>query len=58
MRLDQPNDALKHFLKAAEKYPEEVVIMLGIGRLYDQLNDLPKSIEYYKKVLSVFLLIT
>jgi tetratricopeptide repeat protein 8 len=52
-RLDQPNTILENYLKAIEKYPGEVSLMLGVARLYDALNDMQKGMQYYKKALQL-----
>ena len=51
IRLDQPNTVLDVYTRAAEKFPGDTHLILGIARVYESLNDLSKSIQYYKKVL-------
>lgn len=51
LKLDQPNTALDNYMTAAEKFPGDTSLIVGIARVYDALNDIPRSIQYYKKVL-------
>eukprot|EP00002_Diphylleia_rotans_P005388 TRINITY_DN1451_c0_g1_i2.p1 TRINITY_DN1451_c0_g1~~TRINITY_DN1451_c0_g1_i2.p1 ORF type:complete len:372 (+),score=66.12 TRINITY_DN1451_c0_g1_i2:43-1158(+) len=51
LRMDQPNTALEYYLKGAERFPGDVSLLTGVARVYDAINDIPKSILYYKKVL-------
>lgn len=47
-------NALKAFDKAMAVYPGDRLAVIGnrnIARIYEQLNDIPKSLEYYKKAL-------
>ncbi len=39
LRLDQPNQALDNYMRASEKYQGDITLILGIARVYDQLND-------------------
>ena len=39
MRLDQPMKALDLLLEATEKFSCEPRFLLGLARIYDQLND-------------------
>ena len=58
LRLDQPNTALDTYLKAVDKFPGDIHLLLGIARVYEALNDITNAIAYYKKVrfnLSLFL---
>ena len=50
-RLDQPLTALDLFDKSAQRNPMDHHLLLGMARLYDQLNDTDKAVTYYKKVL-------
>mmetsp|Transcript_1792 Transcript_1792/g.6239 ORF Transcript_1792/g.6239 Transcript_1792/m.6239 type:complete len:507 (+) Transcript_1792:246-1766(+) len=51
IRLDQPNDALKAYHKAAESMVGDTSILLGAARIYDAVNDMQKSVQLYKRVL-------
>ena len=51
VRLDQPNTALEILNNALNKYPHEISLLLGIGRIHDMLNDALKAVEIYRKVL-------
>lgn len=51
IKLDQPNTALEHYSKAAEKHEGDTQLLLGIARIYDQLNDITRSTQFYKRVL-------
>lgn len=51
IRLDLPNNALELFQDSINQYITDPQLLLGIGRIYDMLNNVDKSIEYYKKVL-------
>ncbi len=50
IRLDQPNTALEYYTKASENFPGEISLILGIARIYDALNDMPRGVQFYKKV--------
>jgi tetratricopeptide repeat protein 8 len=50
-RLDQPNAALDVFSAASEKFSGDTSILLGIARIYDQLNANDKAMSFYKRVL-------
>ena len=47
-RLDQPKTAIDHFKKALEIYPNEMSFLIGLGRVYDLLNDSVEAVKYYK----------
>ena len=51
IRMDQPNTALEWYSKGAEKHPGDTHLLLGIARIYDQLNDMDHGVQFYKKVL-------
>uniref|UniRef100_A0A7S3G6M4 Tetratricopeptide repeat protein 8 n=1 Tax=Palpitomonas bilix TaxID=652834 RepID=A0A7S3G6M4_9EUKA len=51
IKLDQPNTALDNYTRAAERHPGDTQLLLGISRIYDQLNDVTRSIQFYKRVL-------
>lgn len=51
IRLDLPNTALDVLTEASEKFTCEPRILLGIARVYDQLNDPETAVNFYKKVL-------
>eukprot|EP00742_Colponemidia_sp_Colp-10_P002553 GILJ01002728.1.p1 GENE.GILJ01002728.1~~GILJ01002728.1.p1 ORF type:complete len:475 (+),score=75.08 GILJ01002728.1:857-2281(+) len=53
VRLDQPNTAMDHLTKASEKFVGETHLLLGVARIYDQLNDLENGVAHYKKVLQL-----
>jgi len=50
-RLDQPNAALDQFSEASEKFTGDVSILLGIARIYDQLNAQQRAAQFYKRAL-------
>lgn len=52
LRIDQPNNAIDLYLKALAKFPGEITLLLGVARLYDQINDI-RGIEFYKKALQL-----
>jgi tetratricopeptide repeat protein 8 len=35
------------------KYPNEISYLIGLGRIYDLLNDSVEAVKYYKKVLQM-----
>lgn len=53
LRLDLPNTALDILSEAAEKFTSEPRIVLGIARIHDMLNMPEKSLDFYKRVLSL-----
>ena len=50
IRLDQPNTALEYYTKASETFVGEISLVLGSARIHDALNDIPRGIQFYKKV--------
>ena len=50
IRQDQPGKAIEIYNKALMKYPNELILLLNLGRIFDLINDPTKSIEFYKKV--------
>jgi tetratricopeptide repeat protein 8 len=53
MRLDQPNTALEWYSKGAQNHPCDTHLLLGIARIFDQLNDIDRGTCYYEKVLDL-----
>ena len=53
LRLDLPNTALDILQEASEKFSLEPRIILGMGRIYDMLNDPEQATTMYKRVLSL-----
>ena len=50
LRLDQPLMALDIYHEASETYKFATAPLLAMARLYEELNDLSKSLILYKKV--------
>lgn len=50
MRLDQPNTALDTYVKGAEKFADNIHLLLGIARVHEALNNSADSMIYYRKV--------
>ena len=53
LRLDQPKNALEVYKKACEKFPQDTVVMLGIARVHDALNEQVLALAQYKRVLTL-----
>ncbi|KAL0267478.1 UNVERIFIED_CONTAM: hypothetical protein PYX00_009733 [Menopon gallinae] len=51
IRLDQPLSAISVCKKGLEHFPNEVCLLTEIARLYESLNDMDCSIEYYRNVI-------
>ena len=51
LRLEQPSTALETYLRASEKFPGDIHLILGIARVHESLNDMTKAVQHYKKVL-------
>lgn len=52
-RLDQPKSALDINLKGIEKFSGELSFTLEVARLYDELNEISKGVQYYKKMVLI-----
>lgn len=52
IKLDQPNTALDIYRGYSERHPGDLHSLLGIARIYDQLNDMTQCVAIYKQVLS------
>ena len=52
-RLDQPKTAIDLFKRAMKTYPNEISFLIGLGRIYDLLNDSLEGVKYYRQVLAV-----
>jgi tetratricopeptide repeat protein 8 len=52
IKLDQPNTALDVYRAYSERHPGDLHSLLGIARIYDQLNDMTQCVAIYKQVLS------
>ena len=52
VKLDQPNTAIEHYQKGLENFTNDVSLLTGIARIHSLMNDVEKSIGFYKKVLS------
>ncbi len=50
-RLDQPLTAIEIYEKALETYPNDVHILTGLARTYEGLNEMDKSVTFYRHVL-------
>lgn len=53
IRLDMPNSAMDLLIEASEKFTTDARLVLGVARIYDSLSDPEKSVQEYKKVLSL-----
>jgi len=53
IKLDQPSTAVEIFEKGCQKYPYEINFLIGLARIHELLNDNVRSVDFYKKVLSV-----
>ena len=51
LRLDQPLTAIRKLQEGLEKFPSEPMLFQAIARIYEGLNDLIKSTEFYRQVL-------
>lgn len=49
--IDQPLAAIDIYRKGVEKFPNDVNLMLGVGRIYEELRQPDDSVLSYKKVL-------
>eukprot|EP01029_Cantina_marsupialis_P010012 TRINITY_DN2297_c0_g1_i1.p1 TRINITY_DN2297_c0_g1~~TRINITY_DN2297_c0_g1_i1.p1 ORF type:complete len:508 (+),score=66.95 TRINITY_DN2297_c0_g1_i1:60-1583(+) len=52
LKIDQPNTVVDMYSIAAERHPGDIQLILGTARTYDMIGDIPKAIQYYKRVLS------
>ncbi|CAM9501407.1 unnamed protein product [Chrysoparadoxa australica] len=52
-KLDLPNTALELIKKASDKHPGEARLLLGAARIHEMLNDMEKSVDFYKRVLAL-----
>ena len=50
VRQDQPGKAVEIYNKALMKHPNELILQICLGRIYDLINDPLRSTSYYKKV--------
>ena len=50
IRQDQPVKAIEIYNKALMRYPNELILVINLGRIHDLLNDPIKSTDFYKKV--------
>jgi tetratricopeptide repeat protein 8 len=53
MKLDQPLAAVECYQKGIETYPDDTHLLLAIARVHDVLNDMEKSVVFYKKTLQL-----
>lgn len=44
-------------MKGSEKFPGEVSLILGTARIYDALNDIPRGVQFYKKVCLILAIV-
>ena len=51
LRLDLPNTAIDLLNEAKEKFTLEPRLILGLARLYEQLNEPNKAFQHYKQVM-------
>jgi tetratricopeptide (TPR) repeat protein len=51
IKQDQPNKALEVYRGFAARHPGDLHSLIGIARLYDQLNDIEQSVTIYRQVL-------
>lgn len=52
-KLDEPQNALAEFLRLREMHPQYVGLYYHLGKLYEQLGQLPEAIAVYEAGLSV-----
>ena len=50
VRQDQPVRAVEIYNKALVRHPNELILQISLGRIYDLINDPLHSTSYYKKV--------
>lgn len=50
IRQDQPGKAIEIYNKALMRHPNELILQINLGRIYDLINDQMKSIDFYRKV--------
>ena len=50
VQLDQPKSALDFCSKGAQVHSADTHLVVGMARVYDQLNDLEKSTQLYQRV--------
>ncbi|CAF2880839.1 unnamed protein product [Rotaria sp. Silwood2] len=53
LRLDQPLLSISKLKEGLEKFPYEPCLIQAIARIYEGLNDMAQSIEYYRQVLKL-----
>ncbi len=53
IRRDQPNVAIDIYSKALMRHPNELILLINLGRIFDLINDPVKSVDLYKRALSV-----
>eukprot|EP00668_Euglena_longa_P014170 GGOE01018146.1.p1 GENE.GGOE01018146.1~~GGOE01018146.1.p1 ORF type:complete len:526 (+),score=174.79 GGOE01018146.1:54-1580(+) len=53
MKLDQPLAAIECYQKGIETHPDDTHLLLAIARVHDILNDMDKSVVFYKKTLQL-----
>jgi tetratricopeptide (TPR) repeat protein len=52
--MDNPtSDKLTKLFLMLQKQPEDTFLLYGIGMEYKKLDDLPRAIEYFNKVIAV-----
>jgi tetratricopeptide (TPR) repeat protein len=52
--MDNPSsDKLTKLFSMLERQPSDTFLLYGIGMEYKKLDDLPRAIEYFNKVLAV-----
>jgi tetratricopeptide (TPR) repeat protein len=50
IKLDQPIKALECYAEAHNMYPYATTPLIGMARIFEELNDLMRSAKIYKKV--------
>ena len=51
LRLDQPCTAIEMYKRCIDKYPNEISFLIPMARVYDQLNEPKKAIDFYSLAL-------
>ena len=53
VKLDQPNTAIEALNAGLKNFPQETSFLTFLGRIFEMLNNQQKSVEFYKRVLSI-----
>ncbi len=50
VKLDQPNTAVENYTRGLEAFPNDVSLLIGIARIHGMMNDVERSVTFYKRV--------